>query len=163
MKLLVLDCDGTLYDSRELEKQWQECFFAYFCPLFGNTREELEVWLPTLLAKYHTRSATYAVSRELNVAFSESVMNTYSRIEVSCIVGSCNDLQGLINRLPMTKIVMTNSPALFASRVLSTLGILDCFNRMLTIEDMAFSGKPLDQAFASVQEMFPDHEKSRPS
>lgn len=54
--------------------------------------------------------------------------------------GHRHDLAAL-RQLPGRKVLLTNAPAAYAARVLGALGVADCFERIVTIEDMHMFGQ----------------------
>jgi putative hydrolase of the HAD superfamily len=57
------------------------------------------------------------------------------------------DLCGMLARYPQRKVILTNADAAHARRVLTVLGLQDCFKTIIDIKAMAPYCKPMPEAF----------------
>ncbi len=58
------------------------------------------------------------------------------------------ELRSLLLGLPQRRVIFTNSDQNHARRVLTCLGVADCFERVIDIQDVAPSCKPQPEAYA---------------
>jgi putative hydrolase of the HAD superfamily len=85
-------------------------------------------------------------------------------------VGPNEALNTLIRALPGRRIVFTNGARDYAHRIVALIGLADAFERIVSLEDVGFSPKPNDAAFAKMFDlceidphravMFEDHPKN---
>jgi putative hydrolase of the HAD superfamily len=62
-------------------------------------------------------------------------------------------LRAVLERLPYPKVILTNSDRAHASRVTQTLGIYECFGRIIDILDLSPYCKPQPEAFLKALEI----------
>lgn len=67
--------------------------------------------------------------------------------DLSPYISENEDLRTMLKNLPQQKGILTNSPKEHTARVLSALGIEDCFNFILDLKDNNFKGKPYESAY----------------
>jgi pyrimidine 5'-nucleotidase len=68
-------------------------------------------------------------------------------LPVETIISPDPDLHSMLDSLPIPKWIFTNADANHAGRVLSALGISDCFTGIIDIRSMGFVCKPDPQAY----------------
>lgn len=62
-------------------------------------------------------------------------------------------LNGMLARLPLPKVILTNASAEHARRVIAQLGVARHFNRIIDIRALNFINKPQPEAFARALEL----------
>lgn len=140
-----LDLDDTLYPPESgLWAAIRERIDAFIQNRLGFSPSEASQLRATLSARYGTTlrglEALYDVRAEEYLEFVHDV-------RVSDFVRPDPSLAELLNTYPQRKIVLTNSSAEYAGRVLAALGVQDCIERIIDINDLAPYCKPQAQAY----------------
>lgn len=157
MDLCVFDCDGTLYDDRLARRQFLGLVNDYVSQLITIEPGNVDQLLSRLRDKWGTTSVLRAVCLECSVSFDHAVEQTYLKLDLNqCGVALSNRAVRLgLERLAVPKVILTNSPALHAERILKHLGLANCFTRIIDIVDTNWRGKPDDSAYDQVGMLFP--------
>ena len=72
---------------------------------------------------------------------------THSQMDLPNMVIQVKCLRNLIKSLPGRKCVFTNAPREYAMRVLTIMGIADCFELVFSVESTKFHAKPSERGF----------------
>lgn len=161
MNLWVFDNDGTLYDDFGAGQQFMKIFYEYYAESYGNRSGCMVEEVDNLKDKWNTEFSILALMKEYGVDFERIVQETYLKINLQ----SCNipspDLARLeaINSLQGRKVVLTNNPSVFAKRVLSFVGLEQCFMSIIGMEETQFLGKPDAHAYRTVERLYPGFDR----
>ena len=149
MNLWVFYNDGTLYDDDSSGKQFMEIALAYYANILGTPRESTPGRLTELKRKWQTEFSIIAVMRECDVSFNDVVNNTYLRVDLEqCGIPNSDPVKrDVLNLLAGEKVVLTNNPSLWARKVLSRIGLMDCFSDVIGMEETNLQIKPNPEAY----------------
>jgi pyrimidine 5'-nucleotidase len=141
-----LDLDDTLYPPENgLWAAIRTRIDGFIQNRLGLSSSEAAQLRAQLSARYGTTlrglEALYDVQTEQYLDFVHDV-------RVSDFVRPDPALAELLRTYPQRKIVLTNSSAEYALRVLAALGVQDCLERIIDINDLAPYCKPQPQAYA---------------
>jgi putative hydrolase of the HAD superfamily len=152
MDLWVFDNDGTLYDHSIVEKKFMGLLYEYVSRLLGISTDEAVFEVKRLKEKWHTQFSIITLIREYKVDFSRIIESTYLKINFhECgIIPDASKL-GVLSSIGARKIVFTNNPSFLARRVLSLMGLADCFSDFIGMEETNFYSKPDPKAYKFVE------------
>ncbi len=152
---ILFDLDGTLYESSAgIEAQLRDAMVSHASRFLGIEKSEARTLLRYYRAMYTASVIGLQKHHSINpVAFYEAV---YDSLDVSAMtprLGCVDAIKRLAQHVPLG--VFTNSNRSFTSRTLMFLGLIDFFERVVTVEDHGFIRKPqiaaYDQMFDSLQ------------
>lgn len=145
LKIIIFDLDDTLYprDSGLL-------------PEIGR---RIEVWLRTHFEL--TRAEAVAMRRDYFLRYGTTLGGLVARHDVNAreFLAFVHDvpvdeyldpdpaLAVMLDSIPLRKAVYTNAPSEYAGRVLRTLGVARCFERVIGIEEVGLRNKPSQEAY----------------
>lgn len=142
--------DNTLYSSR--------------VNLFGQIDRKMEVFVGNLLGLgpeearsvqkryFHEHGTTLRGLMLSHGVEPHAFLDFVHDIDMS-VLDPDPRLAAALDRLPGRKLVFTNGDAPYAERVLSALGIRDCFEAVYDIHAMAYHPKPDPRAYATLCEL----------
>ena len=94
-------------------------------------------------------------------AKNEEYLDYVHDLDLSLYISEDMQLKNILNSLPHNKIIFTNSDRNHASRVLKTLGIEDCFKKIIDIYDISPFNKPQKESLLKALqlscELIPSH------
>lgn len=161
MDLWVFDNDGTLYDDSETHKNFMDIFCEYSSNLLRVPIHEVSIRLVELKNKWNTEFSIIALMREFEVDYADVVSNTYLKVDLEKCNVPKSDLmrKKVLNSILSEKIVLTNNPSIFARRILSHIGLANCFSDLIGMEETRFFGKPDMRAFQIVESRHPNYDR----
>lgn len=130
----LFDLDNTLHNA-------SEAIFGLIDGLMCQSIQQILHLSPTeadvLRRKYWLRYGATLIGlvKHHNVSADEFLRRSHD-FAIHEHINSENALPHQLQRLPGRKLILTNAPANYAHRVLSTLGINNLFERVISIEDM---------------------------
>jgi len=146
LSVALLDLDDTLYDSGN--GLWQAIgrrITLYLTERLGLTEAEARLVRQTYLEAFGTTlnglRHHYHIDPDDYLAFVHDV-------PLADYLAPDPALDGMLGRLPLRKIVFTNSDAPHAARVLAQLGIARHFELIVDIHALGFVNKPEPEAYA---------------
>ncbi len=142
--------DNTLYPAKaNLFQQIDRRMEAYVGRLLGLGREEARAIQKRYFHEHGTTLKGLMLSHGVDpYNFLEEVHD----IDMS-VLNRDEPLRDALMRLPGRRIVFTNGDRPYAERVLSAIGIRDCFHEIHDIHAMAYNPKPDPRAYKGVCEM----------
>lgn len=154
MDLWVFDNDGTLYDDRRVGEQFMRLLLGYYSERASLPVEAAARELGKLKEKWKTKFTVIALMKEYGFGFSEMVENTYLgvKLEECGLVTPDSAKREVLNLIRAPKIVFTNNPSVFARKVLSFTGLLDCFEDCIGMEELGFCLKPDQEAYRLLED-----------
>lgn len=161
MDLWVFDNDGTLYDDSDTQEKFMDIFHEYSSSLLGVPIQEVSIRLVELKNKWNTEFSIIALMREFEVDYADVVCNTYLRVDLEKCNVPKSDLmrKKVLDGILSEKIVLTNNPSIFARRILSHIGLVNCFSDFIGMEETRFFGKPDMRAFQIVESRHPNYDR----
>lgn len=156
MDLWIFDNDGTLYDDTSLNHAFSEIMTVYVSRIVGCSVEEATALIAMLKIKHQTMFSILAITREFGIDFEKAVYDTYLQLNLKdCgIVSIDTERKTALCNLSGDKIVFTNNPSGFARRVLVQVGLFECFNDCIGMEETGFLSKPDPRAFEIIHNRF---------
>lgn len=153
MDLWVFDNDGTLYDDFGASEKFMKIFFQYTSQLLNIPIDEVPNEIVRLKEKWGTEFSIFALMKEYNINFSETVRNTYLKIRLDeCNITTPDIIKlNVLNSIDSRKVVFTNNPSVFARYVLSYVGLETCFSDFIGIEETEFCEKPDPRAYRVIE------------
>jgi putative hydrolase of the HAD superfamily len=147
--LILFDLDNTLYppDCGLLDRV-DERFNDYIAAYLSLSQEETRALRRRYVEEYGTTlqgmRAEHAIDVEEFLAYAHDPIAMEEHLSVD------EELLAALAVIEVEKVVFTNSPGRWASRVLSTMGLTDHFRRVCDLEFMEYDAKPSPKAFQRV-------------
>ena len=155
------DLDNTLHDAgRAVFPRMNAAMTDYICEHLQVPRQEADA----LRVRYWLRygSTLLGLMRHHRVSAAHFLHETHRFPELEReVCGHRHDLAAL-RRLPGRRILLTNAPRLYATRVLGALRIEDCFEAVIPIEDMRMFGHLRPKPDSRLFRHLPGRMKVRP-
>ncbi len=146
LRYLLFDLDETLYTDTS--------------GLFQEVGARIEAWLARTLhlspeearalrrRHFQTYGSTMmGLLHEHPGVDIEDYLEAVHRVPVEQYLVPTPELDAMLNRLPLTKVIFTNSTVAWTERVLQALGVRHHFARIIDVHAVAFHGKPAPVAF----------------
>ncbi len=160
MNLWIFDNDGTLYDDSGIRDNFPMIFSEYFSNIVGIKKCEVPSKIIELKSKWNTELSVLAMVKEYNVDFDLAVENTYLKLDFDkCKIIKDDTIFNTLTAIKDTKIVFTNSPSIFAKKILLHSGLIGFFSSFFGIQESNFIEKPNLNAYTSIQNHFSNYEK----
>jgi FMN phosphatase YigB (HAD superfamily) len=161
MNLWIFDNDGMLYDDAGIKVNFPKTFLEYFVKVSGIKTEDAFQSIIDLKKKWRTDISVIALVKEYGVDFIDAVNNTYLKIDLDrCGIPTSDDLRSIaLSSIKDKKIVFTNSPSIFARRILTHNKLIRHFSDFIGIQETQFIEKPNLSAFMAIQNIFKDYGK----
>lgn len=147
MKTVFLDCDQTLYQNPELIGAIRERMVLYMVEKLGRPLEEMTQLRQQYLRAYGTTLA--GLMKHQNIDPYE-YMEFVHRVDTCDYLKRDDTLRELLTNLGVKVNILSNAPRDHVMKVLSMLGLEGIFDRIFTIEDFNFLGKPNRRCFEKV-------------
>lgn len=151
--LWVFDNDGTLYDDTPSLAQFKKILAAYLAPILGRAAEDIDAEIVRIKKLHRTQSSVVALMKEYGLDYETLVLKTFLAInlEQSGIPTPDIERRRVLQGLRGRKVVFTNNPSAYARKSLSYIGLGDCFDDVIGMEETNFTAKPDDHAYQCVQ------------
>ena len=146
-----IDLDDTVYDSRSgLWPAIKQRIQLYMVEVIGLDPEEASVIRQKYLKQYGTTLkgliAEFGVKKMDYLSFVHDLpLGDYLKPDP--------ELRSVLQSFPQRKIILTSADAPHAERVLSTLGLRDCFEQIVDIHVIEPFCKPAPEAFKRAMEV----------
>lgn len=145
LSTLFIDLDDTVYPAESgVWRAIRQRIEMFVAKKFNLSLEDARERQHQLFLRYGTTmrglQAEYAVDEDEYLAFVHDVpLDQYLKADP--------DLARVLRRYPQRKLIFTNADAAHARRVLTVLGIADCFDSIVDIKRMDPYCKPMPGAF----------------
>ena len=139
MKILLLDCDQTLYRSHELMTQIRERMVLYMVRVLGKPVGEMAELRKKYLKAYGTTLAGLMRHQQIDPY---EYMKFVHDVDISDYLKNDQRLHQTLTALGVPVNILSNAPLDHIKNVLSKLGISDIPEKIYSIEDFNFEGKP---------------------
>jgi len=148
LKFIIFDLDDTLYPHTSgLRQALGHRIQLWLQQQFDLTWEEANALRRDYFLRYGTTLggliAAHSVDAHAYLAFVHAV-----RVEE--YLDPHPALVAVLDGIPLRKAVYTNAPVEYAGRVLRALGVADCFEQVIGIEDVGLCSKPNLGAYEQV-------------
>lgn len=161
MDLWAFDLDGTLYDDEPAKQLFIAVTNAYVGRLTGVDLAEAGALVGQLKTKYQTDHTITALSKEFAIDRDQLIVDLYLSLNLDdCeLVLTDPELPTILESISSTKVVFTNSPAEFVRRILQRLGLTNCFDDIVGIQELGDFPKPHNLSFGVVARKYPEATK----
>jgi putative hydrolase of the HAD superfamily len=139
MKILLLDCDQTLYQNAGLMSAIRERMVLYMVKVLGKPVEEMAELRKKYLKAYGTTLAGLMRHQQIDPY---QYMKFVHHIDISDYLKTDPRLRKTLTTLGIPINILSNAPRDHIGNVLSKLGIGDVPEKIYSIEDFNFEGKP---------------------
>jgi putative hydrolase of the HAD superfamily len=142
---LFFDLDDTLYPSTNgLWNCIRQRMNKYMLEVLRIPPEQVSVIRRQYFEAYGTTLRGLQIHYQVD---SDDFLAYVHDLPVNSIIAPDPELHRLLQSLSLPKWIFTNADANHAGRVLSALGVSDCFNGVIDIRAMGFICKPDPQAY----------------
>jgi len=143
--LLLLDVDNTLYpETRGVVPHVDRLINRYLIERVGVSKEVVDRTRRSMWAEYgttlHGLMYRHGIDPDDYLAFVHD-------IDHEALLGSDPALGGVLRRVPLLKVAVTNGSFAHAVRVLDCLGVRALFFRLYALERLRYVPKPYVQAY----------------
>lgn len=143
---LMFDLDNTLYsESVGLELKVLERINAYVARYLGLPLREAVPIRREGSKRYGTTLEWLVAEKGLSDV--EAYFDWIHPVDETNVLGPDPWLESFLDSLPYPKIILTNSPMEHAIRILDTLGVGRCFERVYDIRHNNLVGKPHPESY----------------
>ncbi len=146
LRYLLFDLDETLYtDTSGLFQEVGARIEAWLARTLHLSPEEAGALRRRYFQTYG--STMMGLLREHPGVDIEDYLEAVHQAPVEQYLAPAPALEAMLGRLPLTKVVFTNSTVAWTERVLRALGVRHHFARIIDVHAVAFQGKPAPAAF----------------
>lgn len=157
-RVTIFDCDGTLYDDRAAYAQFRTAFETFLRERRGVAPAEVWSLRDELRAQSPTANSISLLADHLRIDRDEMMRAVYGAIDLEAIgVRRDEQLRRFLEQHPAMHVLWSNNPRLYVERVLHAIGVVGCFERVCTAEDLSPYKKPEEEAYQRVAEWLPAH------
>jgi len=156
---LFFDLDDTLYSSENgLWLAIRERMGRYLVERMGFPEEEV----PSLRRRYFETYGTTLRGLQIHHQVDSDEYLAYVHdLPLNQFIQPAPALRELILSLPQPRWIFTNADNAHAGRVLSILGLTDCFNGVIDVRRLGFACKPEPQAYHLAMELAGESDPTR--
>ncbi|MFW6082424.1 MAG: pyrimidine 5'-nucleotidase [Chloroflexota bacterium] len=145
LKFLVFDLDNTLYPRgsgvmEEIGRRIQ----LWLCRERDLTWEQATILRKAYLRQYGTTMGGLMQEGDADM---DHYLDFVHDIPIETYLGPDEQLNRMLERIPLRKVVYTNATSAHGRRVLSALGIRSCFERIIGIENVGMRNKFIPEAY----------------
>lgn len=146
LRYVLFDLDETLYPRHSgVMEEISARMTQYIVEHFGLSRKEAHA----LRRRYREEYGTTLAGLRANSCIDPQDFLTYVHdLPLGNYLAPNGDLEEVLRRIPLEKVVFTNASREHAQRVLGVLGIAYHFSRIFDITDMEYTCKPNPQAYS---------------
>lgn len=152
--VIVFDMDNTLYDCRKARAEFDEHLQKLLETRLGLQPKEVPHYITNLQRRLGTSSTIIGLHIAHGWSTKELITETFERINAACINAEPSPRQHVL-RSNTHRVLFTNTPSIFAQRVLAQLDLVDCFQHIVAFEEFFPHQKPHEESFACVTRLFP--------
>lgn len=147
MKTLLLDCDQTLYCNPEFLSAIRERMVLYMVKVLGKPVEEMMELRKKYLKAYGTTLSGLMRHQSIDPY---DYMDFVHDVDAKLFLKQDEKLRKMLLSLGVHVYILSNAPINHIRKVLGLLGISDVPERIFSIEDFDFHGKPNRSCFEKV-------------
>lgn len=147
MKILLLDCDQTLYQNPEFISAIRERMVLYMVKVLGKPLDEMVELRKKYLKAYGTTLSGLMLHQNINPY---EYMDFVHEVDANLYLKRDDNLREMLLSLDIQVYILSNAPLNHIRKVLALLGISDVPKRVFSIEDFNFQGKPSQSCFEQV-------------
>ncbi len=138
-QVIIFDLDDTIYPRhsglmQEVGRRIQE----WLINQFGLTREEAIAMQHDYYVRYGTTLAGLLAEHSVDA---RAYLSYVHNVPVEKFLGEDRALAAMLKRIPLRKVIYTNGTSEYAWRVLRALGVMDCFEQVVGIEEVGLRNK----------------------
>ena len=149
------DLDATLYSADSgLWAQIGKRIEDYMQNVLGFQYDEMRELKNAYYLRYGTTLRGLQIHNGINT---QRYLDYVHDIPVRNYIQYDAALRDMLLRLPQKRWVFTNSDLAHTQRVLSALGIADCFHGFITVESINFQNKPTPEAYQAALAISGEH------
>lgn len=147
-KYILFDLDETLYPrDAGLMQEIGARILRYMVERMGFTPEAAEAKRPYYYHKYGTSLRGLMAEETVDA---EDYLRFVHDVDITLYIGPNPELDAMLRRIPLSKVVFTNATREHARRVLDALGIADHFPFVVDVRAMDYASKPDPQAYRRI-------------
>lgn len=144
-KFILFDLDETLYPRASgLLKEVGRRIQLWLCNQLDLTWEEAGALRRDYFLRYGTTLNGLIAEKQVDV---HQYLSFVHDVPVEVYLDPNPTLAAMLNALPLRRLVYTNATKEYSWRVMHVLGVADCFERVIGIEDMALRNKLYRDAY----------------
>ena len=144
-KTVFIDLDDTIYSpSTGLWQMIKERIELYMQDRMGLDPEEIPSIRKELFTKYGT--TMWGLKKTYGIDIQDYLRYVHD-VPVEKLLEPDGSLLQVLRSIKLDKYIFTNADSLHATRILKTLGVLECFNGIIDILDLSPHCKPQQVAF----------------
>jgi putative hydrolase of the HAD superfamily len=145
LEFILFDLDETLYPREAgLLKEVGRRIQRWLCERLELSWEEAQVLRRDYFVRYGT--TLNGLLAERNVDAHDYLVYVHD-VPIERYLDSDLGLAEMLSHLPLRRAIYTNATAEYAQRVLDILGVRDCFERIISIEDVGLQNKIHREAY----------------
>jgi len=149
LEYLLFDLDNTLYHaSSGLFEEISRRMTRFVAEYFGIPEQKASIWRKEYSSIYGTTLGGLMQAGGLDDP--EQFILDVHPTDIDKYVPENPGLKLLLESVNLPKSILTNSPLEHARRVLSRLGVSDCFEKIFDIRFSGFQGKPVPECYMRV-------------
>lgn len=157
-RAIFFDLDETLYPiGNEVVDVLTNRMNLFIEDKLSVPKEEVKKLRETLFRKYGTTAKGLVSDYDTDLY---EFLHYVHKIDLNSYLRPSPALKSMLDRIPLEKYILTNSERFHATRVLKTLGILNCFDGIIDVLDVFPDCKPSPIAFERALCMTGIHEAS---
>jgi len=147
-KHILFDLDETLYPrDAGLMQEIGARILRYMVERMGFTPEEAEAKRRYYYHQYGTSLRGLMAEETVDA---EDYLRFVHDVDITRYIDPNPDLDAMLQRIPLSKVVFTNATQEHARRVLDVLGIADHFASILDVRTMDYASKPDPHAYRRI-------------
>ena len=145
-KLIIFDLDETLYPRDSgLLKEVSRRIKLWLCAHLELTWEQAAIVQRDYFLRYGTTLSGLIAEQQVDTT---DYLNFVHDIPVEAFLRPNPALATMLAALPLRRVIYTNATREYSWRVLRALGVSDCFERVISIEDVELRNKVSLDAYA---------------
>jgi putative hydrolase of the HAD superfamily len=144
-KFILFDLDETLYSRGSgLLKDVGQRIQKWLCDHLDLTWEEAYAVRRDYFLRYGTTLNGLVIERDVDA---DDYLRFVHDLPVEAYLSPNPALGAMLSALPLRRVIYTNATTEYSWRVLGALGVSDCFERVISIEDMDLRNKLYTDAY----------------
>jgi putative hydrolase of the HAD superfamily len=149
--MLLFDLDNTLYSSGlgvvpRIDRRINE----YMAARLGIAHLEVDAMRREFWAEHGTTLRGLMTRYRVDP---DDYLRYVHEIEIDDLIAPDAELRRELDRLPVTKAIFSNACRSHAWKVLDRLGIAECFQAVVVLEDLGYVPKPMPEAYRTVLDL----------
>ena len=145
LRYLIFDLDDTLYPRGSgVMEEIRRLILRYMTERLGMPAEEAKALRLRYLAEYGTTMAGLLRHQHIDP---DDYLEYVHDFPIQCYLRTNEELDAVLEAIPLQKAIWTNATRAHAHRVLSVLGIRRHFSRIVDVRDMNYMSKPAPEVY----------------